>query len=60
MLLGNLYREDGLTRSGIAQELQLPLSELESLLFSLVMTGLSGGVSNTKRRGNPALLTRVK
>jgi Zn-dependent peptidase ImmA (M78 family)/DNA-binding XRE family transcriptional regulator len=42
MILGRLY-EEGYTRTRVAQELGLPPSELESLLFSLVMTGLEGG-----------------
>ncbi len=52
MVLGRLY-EEGYTRARIAQELGLPLSELESLLFSLVMTGVDGGrttsTGNTRR-----------
>ena len=42
MLLGKLY-EDGFSRRRIARELGLPLQELESLLFSLVMTAVQGG-----------------
>jgi hypothetical protein len=59
-LFANLYQEDGLTRSRIAEELQIPLAELENLLFSLVMTSLNGGRNAVKRPGNPALLNRVK
>jgi Zn-dependent peptidase ImmA (M78 family)/DNA-binding XRE family transcriptional regulator len=42
MLLGKLY-DDGFSRRRIAQELGLPLQELESLFFSLVMTAVQGG-----------------
>jgi len=59
-LFANLYQEDGLTRSGIARELRISLSELESLLFSLVMTSMSGGRTGAKKPGNPALLNRIK
>ena len=59
-LFASLYQEDGLTRSRIAEELGLSVAELESLLFSLVMTGVSGGRASEKKPGNPALLTRVK
>lgn len=58
-LLANLYQEDGITRSRIAEELHIPLSELENLMFSLVMTSVSGGRSTTKKAGNPNL-TLVK
>ncbi len=59
-LFASLYQEDGLTRSRIAEELGLSVTELESLLFSLVMTGMSGGRVTDKKPGNPVLLTRVK
>jgi len=59
-LFASLYEQDGLTRSRIAEELGLSVTELESLLFSLVMTGMNGGRFTDKRSGNPALLTRVK
>jgi Zn-dependent peptidase ImmA (M78 family)/DNA-binding XRE family transcriptional regulator len=58
-LFANLYEKDGLTRSKIASELQIPLSELENLMFSLVMTSMIGGRNTTKKAGNPNL-TRVK
>jgi Zn-dependent peptidase ImmA (M78 family)/DNA-binding XRE family transcriptional regulator len=54
-----LYQEDGMTRPRIAEELRIPLAELEKLLFSLVMTGVSGGRLGTKKPGNPNL-TLVK
>lgn len=47
-LLANLYAEDGLTRAQIAAALSIPLSELEALLFGLVLTGMNG-----RRRGEP-------
>jgi Zn-dependent peptidase ImmA (M78 family)/transcriptional regulator with XRE-family HTH domain len=60
MLFGNLYQQDGIGRSRIADELQIPVSELESLMFSLVMTSVSGGRNAPRKPGNPALLNRVK
>lgn len=59
MILSRLY-EEGYTRRRIAHELGLPLSELESLLFSLVMTGLEGGKSTTVENGTRADLRLVK
>lgn len=58
-LFSTLYQEDGLTRGRIADELNIPLSELENMLFSLVMTGMNGGQSSPKKAGNPNLI-RVK
>lgn len=58
-LLSSLYQQDRMTRAAIADKLALPLTDLEDLLFSLVMTGVNGGRVNSKA-GNPALLTRVK
>jgi Zn-dependent peptidase ImmA (M78 family)/DNA-binding XRE family transcriptional regulator len=54
-LFAMLYQEDGMSRARVADELRMPLSELEKLLFSLVMTGVSGGRVGDKRRGNPNL-----
>jgi hypothetical protein len=54
-LFANLYQEDGITRSKIAEELQIPLSELENLMFSLVITSIGGGRTAKKRAGNPNL-----
>lgn len=59
-LLSSLYKDDNLSRAQIADKLNFPPSELEGLLFSLVMTGINGGRTSTKTAGNPALLTRVK
>jgi Zn-dependent peptidase ImmA (M78 family)/DNA-binding XRE family transcriptional regulator len=59
-LLTSLYQEDRLTRTRIAEKLAIPASDLEDLLFSLVMTSVSGGATAGGRRGNPALLTLVK
>lgn len=57
-LLGTLY-EEGITRSQIAKELSIPLTELEQLLFGLVMTGVQGGRAGQTRPSNKRLL-RVK
>ncbi len=59
-LLSSLYKEDSLSRAQIAEKLAIPPSELEGLLFSLVMTGIDGGRNSIATAGNPALLTRVK
>jgi Zn-dependent peptidase ImmA (M78 family)/DNA-binding XRE family transcriptional regulator len=59
MILGRLY-EEGYTRARIAQELGLPLTELESLLFSLVMTGLEGGRTASKENTRRANLRLIK
>lgn len=59
MILGRLY-EEGYTRSRIAHELGLPLPELESLLFSLVMTGLEGGKTANTENARRTHLRLVK
>lgn len=45
-IFASLY-EDGITRSRVAQELAIPISELEQLLFGLTMTGIVGGGKRT-------------
>jgi Zn-dependent peptidase ImmA (M78 family)/DNA-binding XRE family transcriptional regulator len=57
-MMGSLY-EDGITRSQIARELAVPVTELEQLLFGLTMTGIKGGEKPTASKSKPAL-TRVK
>jgi Zn-dependent peptidase ImmA (M78 family)/DNA-binding XRE family transcriptional regulator len=57
-VLKALY-ESGLTRSQIARELSIPLSELEQLLFGLTMTGMAGG-GQRQFRSSPAGLSRIK
>jgi Zn-dependent peptidase ImmA (M78 family)/DNA-binding Xre family transcriptional regulator len=57
-ILSALY-ESGINRPQIAQELSIPLSELEHLLFGLAMTGLKGG-GQRQPRSSPANLSRVK
>ena len=61
-LLNSLYQDDGISRSAIAVDLGISLHELESLLFSFVLTAIDGG-----RKGETApppssspLLRRVK
>lgn len=58
-VLKNLYEEDGLPLASIARELTISVTELEQMLFGLVMTAVPGG-----RRGSPkastANLARVK
>lgn len=58
-LFATLLKEDQLSRARIAEELQIPLAELENLLFSMVMRGIPGGKRATNPAGNPNL-TRVK
>jgi hypothetical protein len=50
MVLGRLY-DEGFSRGRIAHELGLPLEELESLLFSLVMASVQGGRTGEARGG---------
>jgi Zn-dependent peptidase ImmA (M78 family) len=59
MILGKLY-EDGYTRARIAQELGLPIPELENLLFSLVMTALEGGRTASNENAKRANLKLIK
>jgi len=58
-LLQSLHQDKGLSRSRIAAELKISISEIEALLFGLVMTGVNGG-----RLGSPTgpapMLTRSK
>jgi len=49
-LLANLYEEDGLTRTAIANELSIPKSELDQLLCGLTISGIEGS-----RRGDPPI-----
>lgn len=41
-IMASVYREDGLSRSGLARELQISPSELDGLLFGLTLTALDG------------------
>jgi Zn-dependent peptidase ImmA (M78 family)/transcriptional regulator with XRE-family HTH domain len=64
MILPKLFsslHDDGLSRAQIAAELNIPVSELEQLLFGLIMTGLDGGrkVSNENKQMPPARLRLV-
>lgn len=59
-LLTTLYKEDNINRAQIAEKLAILPTDLDALLFSLVMTGINGGKNSDRRAGNPALLTRVK
>lgn len=59
-LLQSLHQEDGLSRSRIAQELRIPISDLEELLFGLVMTGLDGGRLGLARINTSSHLKRLK
>ncbi len=53
-----LLHGEGMGRSGLAQALNLPVSELENLLFGLAMSGIDGGGKRTPTP--PAQLKRVK
>jgi Zn-dependent peptidase ImmA (M78 family)/DNA-binding XRE family transcriptional regulator len=59
-LLTSLYKEDNISRAQIAEKLAILPTDLDALLFSLVMTGINGGKNSGRRAGNPALLTRIK
>jgi Zn-dependent peptidase ImmA (M78 family) len=59
-LLTSLYKEDNISRAQIAEKLAILPTDLDALLFSLVMTGINGGKNSGRRAGNPALLSRVK
>lgn len=59
IILGKLY-DDGFPRWRIAQELGLPLQELENLLFSLVMTAVQGGKVGEEEPKTKANLHLVK
>lgn len=54
-IFGVLF-EEGITRSQIARELSLPISELEQLLFGLAMTGIVGGGKRTPFQGKQLTL----
>lgn len=58
-LFANLHQQDGLSQSRIAEELRMPVFELENLVFSLMMTSVPGGRNAKKKGGNP-MLTLVK
>lgn len=50
--------EEGVNRSDVARELALSVSQLEELMFGLVMMGISGGRKSTSQmmqHGRPAL-----
>jgi hypothetical protein len=52
-----LLRQDGVGKAGIAQDLHLAESELDQLMFGLVLTGLRGGkaAESTTATGNVPL-----
>jgi hypothetical protein len=54
----SLYTDDRITRSQVARELTLPLSEVEQLLFGLTMTGTPGGGNHTPMKSTG--MSRVK
>jgi len=56
-LFASLYK-DGISRDQVANELAIPTSELEQLLFGLTMTGMIGG--GRRMPSKPAELTRIK
>lgn len=57
-VLAALY-EDGFSRARIANELCIPSSELEQLIFGLAMTGIEGGRQQSPRQSRTHL-ERVK
>ena len=65
MVLPKLFSalaEEGLSRTKIAEELTMPVKELEQLVFGLVMTGLEGGrrSANESKPSQPTRLTLVE
>jgi len=46
----HLYQQEGISRAKIAEDLQIPISELEHLVFGLVMTSIRGGNRRTERK----------
>jgi Zn-dependent peptidase ImmA (M78 family)/DNA-binding XRE family transcriptional regulator len=59
-ILRNLYEEDGLSLAGIARNLSIPASELEQMLFGLVMTTVAGGRRRSPPSGPNTALFRIK
>ena len=53
-----LLHQEGMGRSSVAQKLNLPVAELENLLFGLAMGGIDGG--GKRSTVPPAQLHRVK
>jgi Zn-dependent peptidase ImmA (M78 family)/DNA-binding XRE family transcriptional regulator len=58
-LLMSLHKDQGLTRSRIAETMRVPVSEIEELLFGLVMTSVEGGRLGSPKGPRPTL-TRFK
>lgn len=52
--------EEGITRTKVARELKVPLSELEQLIFGLAMSGMSSGKRHEPTNTKRAALTRIK
>jgi Zn-dependent peptidase ImmA (M78 family)/DNA-binding XRE family transcriptional regulator len=58
-LFGHLY-DEGINRTRIAQLLSIPPSELEALLFGLVLAGIDGGRKEVRIRSTRSNLIRLK
>jgi Zn-dependent peptidase ImmA (M78 family)/DNA-binding XRE family transcriptional regulator len=58
-LLAHLYTHERVTRGAIAQEIRVPLSELEALMFGLAMSRIEGA-NNNGSSGPRADLIRLK
>lgn len=50
-------REDGITRDAVAAELNIPVQEIEQLVFGLLLTGVTdiGGSRKATGRSKPKL-----
>jgi Zn-dependent peptidase ImmA (M78 family) len=59
-LLSSLYQEDGLTRGAIANAMNLPLSELNDLLFGLTISSIDGSRTGPLPTGTRAGLLLIK
>lgn len=63
MVLPKLFKvlaEDGISRSRIAEELKLPMQELEDLVFGLVMTARDGGRLGAPKPSQAPRLSLIK
>ena len=58
-IFGALH-EDGISRAEVARKLKIPRSELEQLMFGLMMSSIEGGGKNTRSSPVKTKLTLVK
>jgi hypothetical protein len=58
-MFGALY-EEGISRAQVARTLSLPQSELEQLMFGLMMTGIEGNRRSEPSHGDRPKLSVIK